>query len=391
MFNDRHPRRNVFCKDQHCSQPFHEKLRHLEEVHRQRHEFLRHYKYFRYLRPAALLFNIIVLYLLFDWVGLKGVGILFAALLIMKEIGQFFFLLRLERRIFQPMEKLRQGLDAVASGNYDIKVENDRPSDLGFLIASFNEMTAKLSKSEQLQAEYESNRKALIANISHDLKTPITTIQGYVEALLDGAASSSESRTKYLQTIHQNTIFVNKLIDDLFLFAKLDMQKLEFDFEKIAIKPYMADLMEEYCFDLRERGVRIDFEDRLPDNPLVYLDGKRFHQAFNNLISNAVQHGLETGLAIQVALSLQDATIRIDIADNGSGIPAEKLPYIFDRFYRIETERPKNIANTGLGLAITKELIEAHNGKITAMSVVNQGTCFTILLPIATGIENEVS
>lgn len=389
MFNNRRPHRNVSCTEQHCGHHFHERIHHLEELHRQRHEFLRHYRYFRYLRPIALLFNIIVFYLLFSWAGLKGVGILFAALIILKEIAQFFFLLRLEKRTFKPMEKLRQGLDEVANGNYAVKVENDRPSDLGFLIASFNTMTAKLAESEKLQTEYEENRKALIANISHDLKTPITTIQGYIEALLDGTASSSESQTKYLQTAHQNIIFVNKLIDDLFLFSKLDMQKLEFHFEKTAIRPYMADLLEEYSFDLGERGVLLVYDDKLPKEQLIFLDGKRFHQAFNNLINNAVQHGPATGLTIQVTLACQDDQIHIDFADNGSGIPADKLPNIFDRFYRIETERPKSITNTGLGLAITKELVEAHSGKITVTSEVNRGTCFTILLPIAVSSESE--
>lgn len=118
------------------------------------------------------------------------------------------------------MEKLKQGLDEVAEGNYDTKVKYDKPNDLGLLIASFNEMTEKLYESEKMQAEYEENRNSLIANISHDLKTPMTAIQGYIEALLEGTVTDAENRNKYLRTIHHNTAYVNKLIDDLFRFRR---------------------------------------------------------------------------------------------------------------------------------------------------------------------------
>lgn len=287
------------------------------------------------------------------------------------------------------MENLKQGLDEVAKGNYNVKVEYDKPNDLGFLLASFNEMTAKLSESEKVQAEYEENRKALIANISHDLKTPITTIQGYVEGLLDGTATSAENRSKYLSTIHHNIMYVNKLIDDLFLFAKLDMQRLEFQYEQVHLRAFMEDLIEEYRFDLEERSIRIQYIVQLEDDYWVSLDGKRFHQSFNNLIANAIQHGPETGLSIRVKLYRQRGFACIDVEDNGPGIPADKLPFIFDRFYRIETERPKGFASTGLGLAIAKELVEAQGGKITVSSIENEGTCFTIMLPILCDREDK--
>lgn len=365
------------------------KIKNPNDHHRHSHEFLQHYKYFRYLRPLVLLFTLLILYLLFSWVGFKGIGIFFAALLLTKEIVQFVFLLRLEKRIFKPLEKVKQGLDEVANGNSDIKIEYDKPNDLGFLISSFNEMTAKLSEGEKLKSEYEENRKALIANISHDLKTPIAAIQGYIEALLDGTAASLAHKDSYLKTIYQNSIYVNKLIDDLLLFSKLDMQKLDFDYASVNIRAVMDDFMEEYTFDLAERKIQVQYIVQLADDYYVKLDSKRFHQVFNNLIGNAIQHGPETGLSIQVTIFRQDNFIGIDIKDNGPGIATDKLPFIFDRFYRIETERPKDFANTGLGLAIAKELVEAHQGKISVASIKSKGTCFTITLPILRDNEGE--
>ncbi|MEN6564869.1 MAG: HAMP domain-containing sensor histidine kinase [Veillonellales bacterium] len=363
------------------------------QMHHHRHhhgEFLRHYKYFRYLRPGGILFTLLILYLLFTWVGMKEAAVFFAVLIVAKEILQFFVLLRLEKRIFKPMINLKQGLGEVAQGNYKVKVEYDKPNDLGLLIDAFNEMTAKLAESERIQAEYEGNRKALIANISHDLKTPITAIQGYIEALLEDAVTPAERKSKYLQTIHHNAVYVNKLIDDLFLFSKLDMQKLKFQYRAVPIRAFMDDLMEEYKFDFAERNIQFQYQPQLEQDVRVNLDGKRFHQAVHNIMSNAVQHGPEADLSILVYMYQQNGFVCIALQDNGPGIPEDKIPFIFDRFYRIDSERPKNFSGTGLGLAIARELIEAHGGKITVSSVEGEGSCFTIMLPIWQGREGEV-
>jgi len=359
--------------------------------HRHHHErFLQHYTYFRYLRPLGIAFTFVILYLAFYWGGNEEIGILFVTLLAVKEIIHFFFMWRLEKNIFKPMINLKQGLDEVTKGNYTIKVKNELSSDLGIVIDAFNEMTEKLYENEKLQMEYEENRKALIANISHDLKTPITAIQGYVEALMDSSITSKENQTKYLKTIHHNAIYVNKLIDDLFLFAKLDMQKLEFQYQCTKIRSFMDDLIAEYRFDFSERNIQFYYDVLLEEDVQVDLDGKRFHQAINNILNNAIQYGPTVGLSIEVIVYQQKDAVCIDIKDNGPGIPTEKLPFVFDRFYRIHRERPKETAGTGLGLAITKELIEAHGGRIILSSNLNQGSCFSIQLPICQKNDGEI-
>jgi signal transduction histidine kinase len=369
-----------FNAEKQCEDKF---LTRFRMIHRHHHrEFQRAHRHFRYFRPAAILFNILVLYLLFSWVGFKGIGIFLAVIISIKEIFQFLFLLRLEKRVFTPIEKLKLGVDEIAKGNYNVKVEYHVPNDLGLLIFSFNEMAQKLYESEKIQTEYEENRKTLVANISHDLKTPITAIQGYIEALLDGSIKNEDVKDKYLNTIHHNTVYINKLIDDLFLFSKLDMQKLDFSYENVQIGSFMNDFMEEYKFDLEEKNINFEYVAQLEHEYCVSLDGKRFHQAFNNIISNAVKHGPEHDLSIKINMYRQKDVICLAIKDNGPGICAEKLPYIFDRFYRIDAERKKDYVCTGLGLAIAQELIEAHGGEITVSSIENEGTCFTIMLPI---------
>lgn len=362
------------------------RLRH--HFHRHHHsEFQRYHRYFRYARPAGILFNIAVFYLLFTWVGFQTLGILLAVLIGIKEIVQFFMLLRFEKRILAPVEELKRGVDQIANGNYNVQIEGYIPNDLGLLIASFNEMARNLAQTEKMKAEYEDNRKALIANISHDLKTPITAIQGHIEALLDHTAEAGEAREKYLKVIYHNVAYLNKLIDDLFLFSKLDMEKLDFHFEKTRIREYLADLMEEYQLEFSDQNIKFQYSDSLDSEPDVNIDGKRLFQAINNIIRNAVKYG-PPDLSLTVTLYRSGDRLGLDIQDNGPGIPRDKLPFIFDRFYRIDTERTKDLESTGLGLAIAKELVKAHGGEIFVTTQEPGGTCFTITLPLARNDED---
>ncbi|BCS55066.1 cell wall metabolism sensor histidine kinase WalK [Geobacter sp. SVR] len=377
--------RPIPCEEGQCAS-----LRSLHDhFHQHRREFIAYHRYFRYARPFVLLFNIVILYLLFRWAGIKAIGVFFAVLIVFKELFMFVFLRRLEKRIITPIQELRRGVDQIADGKYDVRVACQVPNDLGLLIVSFNEMAHKLQKAEQLKSEYEENRKSLITNISHDLKTPIAAIQGYIEAVLEGEELPPEKRDKYLRTIYHNVSYLNHLIDDLFLFSKLDMQKLEFNFVTVPIRSYIADLMEEYQLELEGLNIPLLISDTLTDNPQVCMDCKRMYQAINNIVRNAVGHGPDQGLSLRVTLYRKDAMIALDIRDNGPGIPQDKLPHIFARFYRIDTERTKNFESTGLGLAITKELVQAHGGKVAVWSREGEGTCFTIMLPEYSGWGNE--
>ena len=271
--------------------------------------------------------------------------------------------------------------EEISKGNYKVKVESEVMNEISLLVDSFNEMAAKLLESEKLKLEYEENRKTLIANISHDLKTPITSIQGYIEAITDGNDITPENLNKYLKIIYSNSTYINKLIDDLFLFSKLDMQKLEFQFEKVLARPFFNDLLEEFKFELEERQIGFNYLDNTSVDVWLNIDRKRIYQVFKNIIGNAVKHGLTQNLSINIVLYTRNEFIYIDIKDNGSGISADKLPHIFDRFYRIDTERTKDFMSTGLGLAISKELVEAHSGRIDVTSIEKEGTCFTVVLP----------
>lgn len=369
---------------QELKQRHHEEFNQLHHAHHKHHEeFRKMHRSLRLYRPVGFVFNLIILYLLFHWVGIKAIGILFAILFLTKEILQFVFFLRLEKRVFKPIEQLKQGFAEIARGNYAVSINPSIENELGQLIHSFNEMAVKLQESERINSEYEENRKTLVANISHDLKTPITSIQGYLEMILEGGISEPEKINRYLKTIYTNAAYINKLIDDLFMFSKLDMDKMDFNFEILKIQAYMKDLMDEFKFDLEEKWYKFSYLDKTLRDYSVNIDGKRVYQAIQNIIGNAVKYGPKKGLEVNIELYALEDSIYLDIKDNGPGIPEDKLPNIFDRFYRIDTERSKDFMSTGLGLAIAKELVEAQGGKIAVSSSVETGTCFTIRLPIA--------
>lgn len=343
------------------------------------------YRYIRIGRVLILLFNVVLAYFILKEIGLKAIGIFIGIFIIFhlaKDLFSYLYLSRFEKRILKPLAQLQKGVEQVARGSYNVKIEYDNRNELGFLIESFNNMAQKLEESENLKREYEENRKSLIANISHDLKTPISSIQGYVEAICEGSVTSPEKVRRYLEIVYANTKYVNKLIDDLFLFSRLDIQKVDFNFEIVPLKAFMGDLFQELSLELAEKKVRLNYRDELGEECYGSLDGKRINQAVRNIAGNSVKYGPPEGLLLNVVLQREDSTVHLVLKDNGPGIPAEKAPHIFERFYRIEPERTKDEMSTGLGLAISREIIEAHGGRIEVITPEQQGACFRISLPV---------
>lgn len=336
----------------------------------------------RYSRLAFLVLNLIIIYMLFRYIGFSFISYLYITLFTIGGVMQMVFLISIENRILLPLQRLNRGVEEIAKGNYEVKVESQKNSEVDLVINSFNEMAKKLKEAEELKLEYEENRKLLIANISHDLKTPITSIQGYIETISDTKNISKETLNKYHKIIYNNAGYMNKLIDDLFLFSKLDMQKLEFNFNIVSINDFMDDLMGEFSFDLEERDIDFKYKSNLLENYLVNIDINRINQVFRNIFGNAIKHGLKEDSKVEVILYKNNDMIAVDIKDNGEGISEDDLPFIFDRFYRVDVARTKDLMSTGLGLAISKELIEAHGGSIKVTSSKGFGTCFTVELPI---------
>ncbi|MBM7587412.1 signal transduction histidine kinase [Bacillus pakistanensis] len=286
-------------------------------------------------------------------------------------IGMLNYLV--SRSIIKPISILRKGAERIQSGDLNFKIKATSKDEIGQLNRAFEDMRIKLKESVNLQIQYEENRKELLSNISHDLKTPITSIIGYVEGIKDGVANTPQKMDKYLSTVDQKARYMDSLIDELFLFSKLDLKKEPFTFETVELDNYMQDYVENLHLDLLQHGIQIDLH--LMDKPIhVIADREKLKRVMTNLISNCLKYMNKDQKIITISLYEGMNDVTVQVTDNGKGIEPAALPYIFDRFYRAEQSRNSQTGGSGLGLAITKQIIQEHGGDIWAASKIGKGT-----------------
>ncbi|QAA33169.1 HAMP domain-containing sensor histidine kinase [Clostridium manihotivorum] len=277
------------------------------------------------------------------------------------------------KSIVKPIKELDKGAGEILKGNLDYKLDIDSSDEIGEVADTFEEMRLRLKESLEIQKHYEENRKELIASISHDLKTPITSIKGYIEGIKDGVADTPDKMEKYVNTILTKANYMDSLINDLFLYSKLDLNKEPFKFQKVDMNVYIRDCVEEINFDLDQNKVNLKFN--VPDTPtLLNIDVQKVKRAIMNIVENSIKYKTDERLIIEIILRRYSSNVILEIKDNGRGIPKEALPYIFERFYRADTSRETTIGGSGLGLAIAKKIMDEHNGEISVDSEANVGT-----------------
>ena len=229
--------------------------------------------------------------------------------------------------------------------------------------------------------QFDDSEKELIRNISHDLKTPLTAIKGYVEGILDGIADTPEKQHKYLMTVANKVNDMDKLIDELTTYSKLDTNRVPYSFAKINLKNYFDDCCEEIGMDLETQDIDLEYRFHATSDCTVVADAEQLKRVVNNIVSNSVKY-MQPGRKGKISIDIYDEGdyVHIIIADNGKGIGMDEIPHIFDRFYRTDSSRNSKQGGSGIGLAIVKKIIEDHKGKIWAESVEGEGTTMHINL-----------
>lgn len=304
-------------------------------------------------------------------------------MVLIREIGTLIFSINMRKNFLRPLGHLQKGVEEVADGNYGYTIDEEVPTSINGLFTSFNEMSHQLKEGQIIKEKYEQNRNELIAGISHDLKTPITSILGYIEGINEGVANSEEKLQTYMDIIYNNAQYTNQLIDDLFLFSKLDINQMDYHFDQILIKDYFEDIFVEKKIDLEEQGSLVAYSIDIHADKLMAFDAKMIYRVVANLISNAVKYNDKEQLKLYLLLEDvpgDEAMIHVSIKDNGQGIEQAQLEHIFDVFYRADASRNKDIGGSGLGLSISKQLVEAHGGRIWAESKLGEGTTFHFTL-----------
>lgn len=278
------------------------------------------------------------------------------------------------RTVSVPLTKLQKAARNIKEGNLDFEIKSDSEDEIGQLCRDFEEMRLRLKANAEERVVYERENKELISNISHDLKTPITTIKGYVEGIMDGVADTPEKMDRYIRTIYNKANEMDLLINELTLYSKIDTNRIPYNFTTISAKEYFEDCAEDLHMELESKGVEFEYNDDMEEDFKVIVDPEQLRRVINNIISNSLKYMDKPNGRITMELKDVGDFVQVELGDNGKGIAAKELPYIFDRFYRTDASRNSSKGGSGIGLSIVKKIVEEHGGNIWATSEEGEGT-----------------
>ena len=284
----------------------------------------------------------------------------------------------LYRSIATPLVKLKKATQNIKEGNLDFVLDVEGNDEFSQLCQDFEEMRRRLKESTEEKNLIEKENKELISNISHDLKTPITAVKGYVEGIMDGVADTPEKMDRYVRTIYNKTNEMDHLINELTFYSKIDTNRIPYTFSKLNVEDYFSDCAEEVGLELETKGIELVYANYVENDVVVIADGEQIRRVIHNIIGNAIKYMDKKRGIIQIRVKDVGDFIQVEIEDNGKGIGAKDLPYIFDRFYKGDSFKQ----GTGLGLSICKTIVKRFEGKIEVTSTPGKGTCFTITLPL---------
>lgn len=303
------------------------------------------------------------------------------AITVILAVTALIIIRQINNDILKPIRELDAAMDKIRDGNLDYCLSTEEKGEIGDLYRSYEDMRLRLKESAEEKLNQEKANSELIRNISHDLKTPITSVKGYVEGLMDGVANTPEKQQKYLQTIYNKANDMDRLINELTLYSRIDNDRIPYHFHKINVAEYFGDCVDEIGMDMEARGIELDYSNLVPPDTVIIADPEQLKRVIDNIISNSVKYMDKNRQKIAIRLrDEQEDSIRVEIEDNGKGIAARDLSHIFDRFYRTDSSRNSATGGSGIGLSIVKKIVEDHGGYIWATSTEGIGTCMHIVL-----------
>lgn len=286
----------------------------------------------------------------------------------------------INKDIYKPMQQLSGAMQHIAMGDYDFRLPDKGDSEIGILYSNYEQMRLRLKESAEEEFLNEKKSKELISNISHDLKTPITSIKGYVEGIMDGVADTPEKMDKYIKTIYNKANDMDRLINELTTYSAIDSNKIQYHFHVINISDYFADCVEEVGLDLESKNIQLNYTNLVSEGTSIVADPEQLKKVINNVIGNSVKYMNNDKGEIDIRIIEENESVKIEIEDNGKGIPAKDIGNIFERFYRTDASRNSMKGGSGIGLSIVKKIIEDHGGYVWATSKEGEGTCIHFVI-----------
>ena len=281
----------------------------------------------------------------------------------------------IQRGVFLPVNELNTAMKNIADGNLEYMLNTDSKGEIGELYKNYEDMRLRLKESTDEKFEHEKQNRELISNISHDLKTPITAIKGYVEGIIDGVADTPEKMDKYIKTIYNKANDMDRLINELTIYSGIDSNRIPYHFHRLNVADYFGDCVEEVGLDLESKNIELNYSNLVSPDAMIIADPEQLKRVINNIIGNSVKYLEREKGVIDIRILDEVDSIRVEIEDNGKGIAARDLPNIFERFYRTDASRNSSKGGSGIGLSIVKKIVEDHGGYIWATSKEGEGTC----------------
>lgn len=293
------------------------------------------------------------------------------------------------KTIIGPLEKITKGANEIAKGNLDYEIDYQSTNEMGQLAQSFNDMRLRVKESIESKNRADQQQKEMIAGIAHDLRTPLTSIKGYLEGIKDGVADTPEKRARYLETIYDSAVSMEKMLNDLLTLSKLELGTITLNCENVRISdftPFAAELGEE----LKKENFDYSINNNTKFDPLLFIDTDRFSRVITNIISNSIKYR-RSGVRgkIKLIISEYEHSVIFEIADNGTGVEPKSLTRIFDTLYREDKARSNVNDGSGLGLAVCRQIVELHGGMIWAQTNAEKGLSIFISLPKVADTEEK--
>ena len=269
-----------------------------------------------------------------------------------------------------PLYKLTRATKSIRDGNLDFEVPPEGVEEIRELCEDFEEMRIQLKQANEEKLE---NRE-LISNISHDLRTPITAVKGYVEGIMDGVADTPEKMDRYIRTIYNKTNEMDRLINELTFYSKINTNRIPYNFNKVNVQSFFGDAAEALENELTSKGIAFSYDNAVGSDVTIIADVEQLGRVINNIVGNSVKYMDKDEKKIDLRVRDTGDEVEIVIADNGKGIASRDLGKIFDRFYRADSSRSASQGGSGIGLSIVKKILEDHGGRVWAASQEGEGT-----------------
>jgi signal transduction histidine kinase len=305
--------------------------------------------------------------------------LIFAVFIILMSLLNNFFTHRMTRRILKPLDPLGEGVRQIHDNNFSFRIDYKYDNEFRPICEAFNEMAAKLESSTAKQKKDEANRRELIAGISHDLRTPLTSIKGYIEGIETGVASTPEMRDNYIAVIKSKAEAMEHIIEQLFLFSKLDMDEFPLAMRRVDISEAVGDMIEASVSEYASRGLDIKFSE-IKESVYVSVDVFMLRNVIDNILENSVKYKTKERGRMEIGISVEGGFVLLRLSDDGTGVQTDMLSKLFDVFYRTDPSRSRS--GSGLGLAISAKIIERMGGGIHAEQPAGGGLSIAISLPI---------